>query len=127
MACSSSGSGSGALDLIVQANPNATPRTGTVAIQGLTFTVTQPAGSGTGILDFASDNDFGLFPNPSNGLLTFTGASANDLIEILDLSGRSVKFIHLNGASNVDVSDLAAGTYVVINKSSNQTIKLIIQ
>ncbi len=127
MACSSSNSGSGAIDLIVQANPNSTPRNGTIAIQGLTFTVTQPAGSGTGIDQMNQASSFSAFPNPSNGLVSFAGATVNDLIEILDFSGRSAKLIHLNSAANVDVSDLAAGTYVVLNKSSNQTIKLIIQ
>jgi hypothetical protein len=66
-----------------------------------------------------------LIPNPTSGLLTIEGADDSSIINIrvLDLSGRVIAEHMMNGIESLDVSDLAAGIYVVdltIQGSSTQ-------
>jgi hypothetical protein len=89
MACSSSGSGSGAVNIIVQENTTPSPRVGTIAIQGQTLTITQPAGSGTGV-DGLNLESFKVFPNPSSGLVTISDFSDIRNLQFYDVSGRQL-------------------------------------
>ncbi len=58
--------------------------------------------------------NFGLFPNPTNELLSISGNyGQNASAEILDQAGRSIMNIELNELTNVDVSSLEPGVYFI--------------
>ncbi len=74
------------------------------------------------------DNFFGVTPNPASTVSTYTfniGESQNVEIELYDINGKMVKAIY-NGVVNgnhtveINVSDLANGTYTIVTKTANQ-------
>ena len=128
MACSSSGSGSGAIGIIVQENTTSTPRTGTIAIQGQTLTITQPAGSGNGI-ETLSSTSMNIFPNPSNGIVQISQVeNVNDLI-FYDLTGRILQpvFTSNNNTLIIDFTNESSGIILVKDVKRNlfQKIQII--
>ncbi|HEU4387811.1 MAG TPA: BACON domain-containing carbohydrate-binding protein, partial [Blastocatellia bacterium] len=89
----SSGSGNGTVNYSVAANPNAAPRTGTVTIAGLPFTVNQAAGitcifsispsnasfgfsGGTGSSDVTATAGCGWMATSNDGWITITSGSS---------------------------------------------------
>lgn len=70
-----------------------------------------------------STNSLNVYPNPSNGLVNISTDSNYSLISanISDLNGRTVKTLKLNGesTSQINISDLAAGVYMM-NIASDQ-------
>ena len=70
MVCTSSGSGAGAVSIIVVKNSQTTPRTGTITIGGQTLTVTQP-GSTSG-LDENMESQLSIYPNPVSDILSIS-------------------------------------------------------
>lgn len=84
-----------------------------------------------GLKEFEVNTDFLLYPNPNFGNLTINikGNESNYSIVILDLLGRIVKeFTISNQLSNLDVSELKTGVYLVKVSSDkmNACKKLII-
>lgn len=78
------------------------------AIDSIEFTVTQT----TSIPDH-QQVAIGIFPNPSNNLITIDGAGKMQ-IQIVETSGRLVmEFPNTTGGQQLDLSPLAAGTYVI--------------
>jgi len=82
--------------------------------------------------DFDLDNDFSIFPNPSNGNITIKNSGiALDRVEISDLNGRVVFNQDLNGiredkALNLS-SKLSSGMYLMTLTSNNaSTVKKLI-
>lgn len=74
-------------------------------------------------------NSFGIYPNPSEGTVHFTGEFSSDAsAKIFDNSGRLVKVITnlLNGQST-DLSNLNKGIYqIVVDNNGNQTAKTLV-
>lgn len=66
---------------------------------------------------------FSVYPNPTSGLVTISNDNNSTLqsVSITDLNGRNVKSLKLNGetTSQINISDLAAGVYMM-NISSDQ-------
>jgi hypothetical protein len=65
---------------------------------------------------------FAVYPNPTTGLVTISNDRASiNSVSISDLNGRTVKSLKLNGeaTSQINISDLAAGVYMM-NISSDQ-------
>lgn len=65
-----------------------------------------------------------LYPNPTNGLLRFSGIKSNSKptsIEVLDATGRQILSTTWNTENNIDVSNLNAGLYWVRLISAEQT------
>ena len=90
-------------------------------------------------LDIVKNQEFIVFPNPTDGKFTifgkndqfFTGVKQ---VEVMDLSGKIVKTIQVSqnsslNALEVDISDLPDGFYSVLarSKQQTQTFKLIKQ
>ena len=77
-------------------------------------------------LDFnSSDLQISIFPNPFNDVLIIEHLPFNLSVEILDLSGRKIKDIHLTGLSNkLDTTDLPAGAYLVRILRGKQIINI---
>ena len=76
--------------------------------------------------------EFSVYPNPANDRVTISSTkSALDKVEMTDLNGRVVKNLTLGGVSNSEISitDLAAGIYLLKINSENGTItkKLIVE
>lgn len=71
-------------------------------------------------------NKFSVYPNPSNGLVTISNDlnSALSSVSFADLNGRTVKTVELNGDSSaqVNISELAAGVYMMNISSDKGTI-----
>lgn len=86
------------------------------------------------INDFALDNAYSVYPNPSNGNFTLNKTSNIDLLEatIYDINGRQIKSINLEnmGSSElIDLSNAASGIYFmsITSNTSKQVVKLIKQ
>ncbi|MEL6810581.1 MAG: T9SS type A sorting domain-containing protein, partial [Bacteroidota bacterium] len=83
--------------------------------------VTRLTGSDCDVLsigDVISEDDFSIYPNPANSNVTISyggNTSASLEVALYDIAGRVVQQIAFNGQSdlNVDVSELAAGTYLI--------------
>lgn len=79
-------------------------------------------------------NDFKVFPNPTNGIVTISGLNnSNTLnIQLVDISGRVIyrkelKTINQN-KTELDLSGLSTGTYFIqIETDLNKTVKKIIK
>ncbi len=78
----------------------------------------------TGINSYKSQ-ELNIYPNPSNGIINVEGNNI-ETIEIVDLSGRIMKF---SKSSTNDVSELKKGFYFVKVKTRDNTItrKIIIE
>lgn len=83
--------------------------------------------------DEFANNNFSIFPNPSNGQITIsmTTSLGEGQVQIVDLNGRVVfaQEATLEGSVNIDASGLARGVYLVqvANQNVSQTAKLIIR
>jgi len=79
--------------------------------------VTEGAGSTIGINERALALEFSVYPNPSTGLfqVAYTGENANTMINVVDVTGRTVYTwtgaISTNGVHTMDLTGLAAGNY----------------
>jgi hypothetical protein len=84
--------------------------------------------------DPAMQSDITIFPNPSNGIITISSSTENELmkVKILDVTGKVVysKEVKNNASNRIDVSSLKASIYFIeIQNSNNKTVrkKLIIE
>ncbi|MDQ3110349.1 MAG: M43 family zinc metalloprotease [Bacteroidota bacterium] len=80
--------------------------------------ISSPAGCNPlTVRDFAFDQFFSIHPNPTNGevMVSYFGKwSAEMTVEVMDISGRTVKSEKVNSYSyTLDLSDLPAGIYSV--------------
>jgi hypothetical protein len=85
---------------------------------------------GSGIDDpRGSENELTIFPNPSSGLIVFTGVNnpSSVRITVTDLTGKVL--LEVSGKTTVDVSALGKGIYLVRvqDESKISTIKLMRQ
>lgn len=78
------------------------------AVDSIQFTVTEI----TSLPDFQTA-EIGIFPNPSSDLVTIAGAGIMQ-VQIIETSGRLVmEFPNATDGQQLDLSPLAAGTYVI--------------
>lgn len=78
-----------------------------------------------GINDF-QNLEFRLYPNPTSEILTVESAdpTSDFQLEILDISGKKIISSQILKTGHIDVSALAAGTYLVRLKSETKTKSL---
>ena len=68
--------------------------------------------SGTGIESHADENQIIVSPNPSNGQFLFTNLEKENVIEIFDMTGRSIfKTVTKNTSYKIDLSNFGNGLY----------------
>lgn len=118
------------------------PSTAGVGSQTITYTVTESGCTGTGTTnievsaclsldDIVSANGFAVYPNPSNGNVTFTFADGNDVeLTIIAADGKVVYQNNFQTTqTNVDLSSLASGSYVVrvVSNGNSKTSQLILE
>lgn len=76
-------------------------------------------------------SQFAVFPNPASNVVTVSGAEALvDAIELIDLNGRTVKSVKVNGVAEaqINISDLSAGVYMMnISSDKGKTTKKIVK
>jgi hypothetical protein len=77
-----------------------------------------------------SDNDFNVYPNPSNGIfnIVFNNMSINRVLTIYDTFGRKIKTKKLTGFNtNMNLYDFAPGVYFLkIQSDDNHFLKKLI-
>lgn len=66
-----------------------------------------------------NDLKFSIYPNPTNSIVTITGVNV-ERAEIYSVNGKLVKAVSLNSISNIDVSDLENGAYILKVSSNNK-------
>ena len=70
---------------------------------------------------------FGLFPNPSNGLVTINGVDNAEVI-IRDLTGKTFFNQSVNNNTSLDLNGLSNGTYLVtISQNGNQSVQTLVK
>ncbi|MNY14410.1 hypothetical protein D3C86_1475860 [compost metagenome] len=81
--------------------------------------------SGTVGIEGNSIADFGMYPNPANELITFSGLSGNETVSIVDMAGKTVLAAqNLSGSQTLNISDIESGIYnVVVIANGNKTVK----
>jgi PKD repeat protein len=88
-------------------------RSGNISL--VTYDVAAPGDITTGVSDLQSLK-VSVYPQPGKDLVNFSWSkvSGDVTIQLTDLAGRSVKIISLGrgNSGTVDISDLAAGTYI---------------
>lgn len=74
------------------------------------------------------NNSYSIYPNPvSSVLFVNSGSDSNAVLSIIDMTGRCVKEVEINGNASVNVEDINKGVYFVkIQSESNQTIQKIV-
>jgi hypothetical protein len=78
----------------------------------------------TSISTIEEIQDISIYPNPSQGALNFSGLKENNLVTILDISGRIV--LQQNAAANnmsMDLSHISPGMYLFQVSDKSKTIK----
>jgi hypothetical protein len=125
MTCSSSGSGSGTINIIVLENTTSTPRTGTIAIQGQTLTITQPAGSGNSV-EQTNIEALSIYPNPSSNIVHLANSSGVKNLMFFDATGRQIhpKIDQSNNIIIADFSEYPAGMVIIKDIISNNIKKV---
>jgi len=64
----------------------------------------------TSIDEFLSENDIGIYPNPTSNLLTIKSEKPIEIIELYDMTGKLMKTTR---QLNIDFSDLPIGEYIL--------------
>lgn len=69
-----------------------------------------------------------IFPNPANSMVRIDGINKSTLVRIYHITGKEVISVRIDNPSDIDISGLAGGTYIVktLVDSSEQTFKLVI-
>ena len=75
--------------------------------------------------EFAA-NTISIFPNPTNGIITFKNITQEYDVTIFNMLGQNMKSQSVDSSSNsLDVSNLATGTYFIKFKGYEKVLKFI--
>lgn len=125
LACSSSNSGSGAIDIVVLENTTPNAKVGTISVQGQTLTITQPAGSVTSV-GLLEESSVIIYPNPARDKVTISGVGLISDLEVFDTQGKAVQIVatSLPSSVSIDVSSLQSGLYLIKSASNGLVRRL---
>jgi len=80
------------------------------------------------LLNTNSKKDIVIYPNPAKDVIYFKNYEQIGEITIWDLTGKQIKSINKASISEIDISNLAAGIYVLkIKEGENYSIRKIIK
>jgi hypothetical protein len=93
--------------------------------QVMDFAINIVAENTTGIDDVANKKSINVFPNPASSQvkIQLNGIEGDVMMRIYDMRGGLVKVMPVNGETDVDVSDLAKGVYVISIDEEKEAIK----
>lgn len=74
-----------------------------------------------------TQNNFEIFPNPSSGILNINGSQSNSIFEIIDFTGKIIQTVHPHSEMFQLNVNLAAGVYLIRERQSGFSQKLILQ
>ena len=105
------------------------PRTVTITSDSAFVAIFNAEGEGVSLQE-VNTKEFALYPNPAKNFvnLEFEALQENCLLQVLDLSGRSVKTFDLKAGQEslqINVGDLSKGVYTI--KLGNTARKLIVE
>ena len=92
--------------------------TGTVYIDNVYFS--KPGNVG---INQNAKNTLSVYPNPSSNVIYVDGLNINTTATIVDLQGKLIKSVELNGTNAIDISDLNKGVYIV--KIENKVARIV--
>lgn len=72
-----------------------------------------------GLSEFNNDVEFAAFPNPANDIFQIKSSEMISSVIISDLTGKLIKEVE---STNVDISDLSGGMYLVSVKTNDGTV-----
>ncbi|MBG7612983.1 T9SS type A sorting domain-containing protein [Polaribacter sp. BAL334] len=83
--------------------------------------------SSLGVDDSKSNDNLGLYPNPTVDILLLGGKKVGiDIfseIEIFDMTGKSLKTLKNHNSKNpINISELANGAYIIIAKNTDDKV-----
>ncbi len=87
--------------------------------------------STVGITGLSNNSNIGIYPNPTNGLVSINVGTTSTLVDVtvMEVSGRIVKLEKYSNTNmlSLDLSELSAGMYFVTVKTDNQLkqVKLV--
>ncbi|WP_296145778.1 T9SS type A sorting domain-containing protein [uncultured Flavobacterium sp.] len=86
--------------------------------------------AGLGVNNNVVASKLSVYPNPAKNLINISNSDNVSLTNatITDLNGRTVKSVELNGATQINISDLASGVYMMnINSDQGSVTKKIVK
>ena len=87
--------------------------------------------TGTGIDDQASPSPITVYPNPSAGKFLFSNLDDDSILEVVDITGKSIfKTVSKSAATTIDLTNKAKGIYFYSVSSKNKRVqqgKIIVQ
>jgi len=69
-----------------------------------------------------TENTFSAYPNPTANILNFTNSTKINSVKVFDISGKMVLQSNLIGSSNIDLSDLSKGLFILEITTTNNEI-----
>ncbi|MCG8575876.1 MAG: T9SS type A sorting domain-containing protein [Flavobacteriales bacterium] len=81
-----------------------------------------------GIINETENLGFKAYPNPTNSTLTISGFKAQNELELRDFTGKVIRTFNIEaGDSEIDISELKSGIYLLGNPKNNISFKKIIK
>ena len=127
-----SGTGNGKLIFTAGANSAITTRSATITVSAAgvtskTITVTQDAGTGTGITN-ATKEFVNLYPNPVKDILYLSTVDGVKQVEIINIEGHVIANLKNISSKSINVSNLDKGVYLFrITTESSTLLKKIVK
>jgi hypothetical protein len=84
---------------------------------------------GSSSIEFISNSEITIYPNPNNGIFKVISTGYIENIEISSIKGKRIKLYEINGSeSEIDISSYASGFYLVrINISEGIVVGRIVK
>jgi hypothetical protein len=83
-----------------------------------------------GIDELVIENNYSIFPNPSNGVFSIESTNAgNNQLTILDTRGRKISTMEFQKEGKFDLSNQKSGNYIIqiTNEKGEEHIKTIVK
>jgi hypothetical protein len=86
------------------------------------FTISETEGQGPNAVNEIEEDQFAVFPNPTNGLVTIEGTDLGTLV-VLNSEGQLIQS-GTQGSNTIDVSNQPTGFYLIQDKATGKSQKI---